>query len=97
MSKKSDYAKHIHSDHGLTPIQAAVLQAFDDGEAHDRVTVANYLDGGHRLSRFITMRTVADDALRQLVMIGLVRVDPMGWHHLTARPSRPQPNQEATQ
>ncbi len=94
MSKKSEYVKHIHSDQGLTPIQAAVLKAFDDGEAHDRVTVADYLDGGHRLSRFITMRPVADDALRQLVMIGLVRVDPMGWHHLATSPE-PQP-QEAT-
>ncbi len=65
----------------LTPIQRMVLDALSDGQAQDRVTVAGYMDGGCQgITRYSVARSMADAALSQLVAIGLLRVDAMGWH-----------------
>lgn len=79
MTKKK-FIQHVYSLHGLTPLQRVVFAAFDDGKARDRVTIAMHLDGHHTITtRSKAMRIVADEALKQLVIIGLVRVDEFGW------------------
>jgi hypothetical protein len=76
------FIQHVYALHGLTPLQALVLAAFKDDAAQDAVTVASHMDGQHSLSRYAALKPAANEALKQLVVVGLVRVDACGWHWL---------------
>ena len=70
---------------GLTPLQAAALDAFDGDfwTAQDEVTIASHLDGGTSLTPHPSMRVVAKSVLRQLMVIGLVQQGYDGWWWLS--------------
>lgn len=72
----------------LTPLQSLVLEAFaaeSDDRAQSRVTIAMFLEGQHHRTkrRIEAVRKVAGESLKDLISLGLVRVDSIGWHWLT--------------